>query len=306
MEQPHGARRRCGSAAWALAGVLVVASAPASATLLVYEPFDYTTGLLEGRSATGLDLTGVWQGTAATPTSLEPEVASPGLGYGSLVGAPPAAGNRLSQNTGTTAGTASAQLAVPIDLPGGSAVYFSALFRLDDSENGNHLAHITLSDPDNGDSITFGEAVVGVRNVRISAETATTGGLIAGGADQFTNGQILFLVARYVNGAAAQSDSIELVGYDTAHADVLPQDFDPNDPNAEMRSVLTGVDIDLVKIGRIGFSIRGDANNFLDELRVGTTYAAVVPEPSTAALLLAGLAGLALRARRPGAARGAA
>ena len=48
----------------------------------------------------------------------------------------------------------------------------------------------------------------------------------------------------------------------------------------------------------IRFQIHGAANNFADELRVGTRYADVVPEPGTASLLGAGLSGLGLCARR--------
>lgn len=100
------ARTGAGAVTWRLLILLtsfcLAWSVPAGATLLVYEPFDYAPGLLEGSSATGFDLTGVWAGTAAAPTFLEPQVVSPGLHPGSLIGAPPVAGNALSQNQGTT------------------------------------------------------------------------------------------------------------------------------------------------------------------------------------------------------------
>ena len=48
----------------------------------------------------------------------------------------------------------------------------------------------------------------------------------------------------------------------------------------------------------ITFTIRGENDNFVDELRIGTSYADVVPEPGTALLLAAGLCGLATAGRR--------
>ena len=60
---------------------------------------------------------------------------------------------------------------------------------------------------------------------------------------------------------------------------------------------LDGLDIDLVQITSITFTIRGDDNNFVDELRIGDSYASVaVPEPGALAALLLGIAGLAARA----------
>jgi len=295
----RGSRGHAAVAGCACAGLLAAWSAPAGATLLVYESFDYATGVVAGATATGQNLTGTYTGSPVPP-GFELQVASPGLDYGSLVGVPPVAGNRLSQALGTTAASATVQIDSDVGVAPGTAVYFSALFTLDDSANGNHFASITLTDPDNGDSLAFGEAVVGVRALRISATTVATGSqLVADSAGEaFTNGQRLFLVGRYTNGAAALADSLEVVAYDTAASISLPSAFDPSDPTAQIALALAGLDLDLAKIGSIDFTIRGSANNFIDELRIGTAYADVVPEPSTAPLLLVGLAGLGLRSAR--------
>ena len=290
---------RASLVAGALAAWLYGVAAPAAATLLVYEPFDYDPGVLAGSTATGLNLTGSYAAANVVPPGFELRSASPGLGTGNLAGAPSAAGNRLTQNLGTTAATVDVAVDADVAIAPDSAIFFSALFTLDDSENGNHLAGITFRDEASGDTLGFGEAVVGVRAIRVSASTLATGGLVAVGDDgSFSNGQTLFLFGRYLNAAAAGGDVLELVGYDTADAHTLPASFDPADPNAQFSYGVAGLDIDFGQITQISFSIRGEANNFVDELRIGTSYADIVPEPGTGLLLLTGLAGLGLRARQ--------
>jgi len=279
--------------------VLAIISLPvgwvnvASAALLVYEPFDYDAGtVLHESAATGLNLAGDYAAVnPGLPSQFQLVTESPGLNYGNLNGALSEAGNQLSQTLGTTAGGITVSLDEDVVVRPDDAIFFSALFVFDDSLNGNHLANITFTDDETGDELSFGEPSVGIRNVRVSADTAATGQLIADGADgSFTNGQTLFLVGRYVNSAAISSDSLELLGYNTADADVLPATFDPADPNAEFAYSLADLDIDFAKISSITFTIRGTASNFIDELRIGSTYASVVvPEPASALLLVAGL-----------------
>jgi hypothetical protein len=158
------------------------------------------------------------------------------------VGAPAAAGNRLSQPLGTTAASATASVDQDVLIGPGDAIFWSALFRLDDSLNNTHLANVTLTDDASGDAISFGEAGVGVRAIRVSASTAATGELVAAGADlAFANGDLLLLVGRYLDSATAGGDVLELIGYDTADADLLPASFDPTDPNAEFAYLLDGL-----------------------------------------------------------------
>jgi hypothetical protein len=295
MSRERSAARRLAAAASAAA---FVAAGPAGATLLVYEPFDYDAGtVLDATPATGLNLTGSYVplGVLAQQKLV---ASSPGLTYGSLLGAPVAAGNRANDVAGVTAAGATVSVDQDVPAPAGSAIYWSALFTFDDSTNGNRHASITFTDDASGDALTFGEAVVGSRAVRVSAATAATGGLLAAGADDsFSDGQTLLLIGRYVNSPAADGDRLELIGYDTADADLLPASFDPADPQAEFAFSLDGLDIDLVQITSITFTIRGDDNNFVDELRIGDSYASVaVPEPGALAALLLGIAGLAARA----------
>ena len=129
----------------------------------------------------------------------------------------------------------------------------------------------------------------------------------AGHDNAFVDGQTLWLIGHYVNGAAPGGDVLELLGYDTANAVSISPTFDLSDPGAEFAYALGGLDIDFEKITSIRFEVRGAANNFIDELRIGETYPAasqaVVPEPSTLLLLLLGLAlpvCVGRRGRRPG------
>jgi hypothetical protein len=266
--------------------------------LLVYEPFDYEEGVLAGRNATGQNLTGSYSGLPVPP-GFELRVESPGLDYGALVGAPAATGRRLVQNLGTTPDSATVAIDADVSVEAGSAIYWSALLRLDDSSNGNHRAGITLTDDVTGDSLWFGETVVGVRAIGVFAYSGTTGDGIGEAVDlSFTSGDVLLLVGRYANSAASGGDSLELLGYDTSDADLLPPSFDPSDPNAEFAYGVSGVDVDIARLGSVTFTIRGTANNFIDELRIGTSYADAVPEPETVWLLGAGLVGLRLLSRR--------
>ena len=149
----------------------------AAAALLVHEPFDYpavSTPLLDGTVATGLNLTGTYVSDVVHPL-FQLRLSSPGLSYGNLASAPSATGAKLTQLNGSTSNGATVSLADPVRILPGQAIFFSALFTLDDSRNGNHRAQVQLLDGE--DEIAFGEPVVGGRAIRAHAKTAATGGL---------------------------------------------------------------------------------------------------------------------------------
>ncbi len=264
----------------------------AGAALHVYEPFDYAApSILDGTAATGRNLAGAYESLRTDDFRLR--VSTPGLGYGGLVGAPTASGGKLTQLQGTTQDDATVGLAQPIEIAAGGALYFSALFTFDDSSNGNRRAGISLIDGAGGGEITFGETAVGVRALRATANTAATGGLVAtaGSMGTFSDGQTLLLIGRYENGANPLGDRLELLGYDTAASHVLPATFDPADPNVTLYQNLDEIDIDLSRVSSIRFTIRGDDNNYIDELRIGSSFAdvAAIPEPHAWLLMLCGM-----------------
>jgi hypothetical protein len=121
---------------------------------------------------------------------------------------------------------------------------------------------------------------------------------VATGDYQFTDGQTLLLIGRYVNAADPDADSLALIGFDVSNPTPLPPTFDLTNPAATLAFELSGVTIDLAQITSLALTIRGDANNFIDEIRIGDSYASVVPEPASGILLGIGLAGLVTFGRR--------
>jgi hypothetical protein len=290
---------------WGVAAALVLglsASGAEAGPDLVYEPFNYASGSrLEGLPANGLNLAGKYDTTSLFDnlSIFDNTVLGPGLDYGNLTGnLPGVSGNLLSKQDLIVAGVSSVSLAQDVLINPGQAIYFSALFRFDDAGNGVQRATVAMVDDTTGDELAFGEAAVGVRDIRVSAITTTTGGAVAAGADNaFTDGQVLWLIGRYVNGAAPGGDSLELVGYDTSKSVAVSPTFDIADPNAEFGFSLTGVDIDFTRISSLRFEVRGTDNNFLDEVRISYAYPAAVPEPAGVLLVMVGAVVIAARGR---------
>lgn len=271
----------------------------------VYEPFDYVAGSsMNGLEATGHGLEGHYTG----PPVGDLQISSPTLNYGNLSGATPGvAGNKLTDIGMGGAATVTVAVDQDIVVAPGQQLFFSALFTLDDTGNHVPYAWIDLIDDASGGRLGFGEPVAGSRAIRVSADTASTGGLVSASKDNaFVDGQTWWLIGRYFNSALPGQDSLQLVGYDTSQFEPVATAFDLSDPNADLALSIDGIDINLQTISTIAFSIRGADNNFIDELRIGSTFPSAVPEPSTTLLLLAGIGlGLGAGQRRISQARAA-
>lgn len=270
--------------------VWILAIAPLAKGQAVYEPFDYAAGAsLSGLAATGLNLSGSY----ATSSLQDLVIGSPGLTYGSLQGNfPSVTGNMLSDENLVGPGVVTVDVDQDVLIGPGQQIFFSALFRFDDTGNGVQRASVHFIDGDTGDELSFGEPAAGVRVIRVEANTAAAGGTIAAAADnQFINGQTLLLIGRYVNSAAPDGDVLEIVGYDTAKAVAVSPTFNLSDPNADYVASLRGVEINFAKISSLRFEVRGSNNNFVDELRI--SHPIQVPEPRGLVMLVGGV-GLAL------------
>jgi hypothetical protein len=180
----------------------------------------------------------------------------------------------------------------------GTTTYFAALFRLDDTNNRVKRASVHLIDADNGDTITFGEDIAGVRAIRVSASTVATGGNSVAAAEDtaFENGQTFWMIGRYFNSDVVDGDILQLLAYDIEDSESIASEFDLTDPAADVVLSLSGVTIDLAKISMLRFEVRGASDNFIDELRIGQSFDevtrglfAAVPEPASGIHVLCGI-----------------
>jgi hypothetical protein len=269
-----------------LAGLLQVPH-PAHAALIAYEGFDYTSGTdIRGKSGgSGWTTGSSWAGY--DPSVTWPGlVTSSGLSYGTLA----VQGNALT--TATTPGT-NPPLSSAIfwrNLPqfgqDGTTLYVSFLFR---PESGyGYYGGINLTDDlDNG--IYVGKSgKSGYENYGLEGPLDN----IASSSVPVTAGQTAFIVLKAEFLAGNDSYSIfvnpALDGLESVVPSASKTNFDPG-----MGSTLIGTT----------FKFNNYGNYTIDEIRVGTTYADVMPtgsptpEPDSLMLIGLGLAGLVTRTR---------
>ena len=264
-----------------LAGLL--AASPAHAALIAYEGFDYAsgtdilgqsggTGWAAGSSWSGYDPSVTWPGV----------VSSSGLSYGSLA----IQGNALT--TATTPGPKLSSSAIywrnlPQFGQEGTTLYVSFLFR---PETGyGYYGGVNLTD-DIGRGIYVGKSgAVGYNNYGLEGPL----GVIDSSSVPVTAGETVFIVlkAQFLAGNDIYSIFIN-PALDGAESAAVPSavktNFDPANPL---------------------FGTTFQFNNYgyytIDEIRVGTTYADVmptaVPEPTSLSLFAVGFAALAGRTR---------
>ena len=269
--------------------VVVLVSVPqfAAAEMLVYEPFntggtDYAIANLDGQGPTSLGATGTWGVMeGATPTSFT--VAGTGL---SKLGLPTSGGDVLGGTTNKYPAR-SVTAAVSTATSTASDIYFSFLTYRASGTTGLARFNINSRWLDGG-SVRDHRASIGVTNNNYFMEEIIT--------NPWSNATAV-TVAGYTAGTTAliigkltRNDS----GNDTLVMWANPADFSSEAAAGAVSGTVSNRNLLTAGIGLTSFGMQSGAGTamYSDELRIGTTWASVVPEPSSVALLVTGLLGL--------------
>jgi len=254
------------------------------AALIAYDGFDYTVGDSINSSNGGTGWSSAWTSTAAatiyTPsTALNysgGSIAINGDNKTVLLGedASPIVDRSFAEQTGT--------------------VYFSFLFRYDDNE--------TLGSLDNSDFIHFmlnndatttnsgGIGKLGTTDIRLGSRIGgSNGGSTASSGTNMAPDTTYFLVGKISKATLTNYDTIEL--FINPLSSIEPEEAD----------VLDSADSGMSSISHFTIrttNIEADDEFIFDDLRIGTSFGDVVPEPSACGLALAGAGFLLARRRR--------
>ena len=241
-----------------------------SAALSVYEPFSYTAATSLGGQNGGTGFSGAWTSVTGTST-----VSSPSLSYASLSGL----GNRAT-TTAATATTQNRSLSASLGAVTGTT-YISFLLRPDAATS---AANAEFGLVGTTASLFVGKASSGNTSNYLLDTLSTSGGTQNASTTAFANGTAVLMVLR-----------ADFVG---VGADTFKLFINPNGSTEPGTADATKASYDLGTVGTIQFT--GNLGFSIDELKIGSTYADVVPEPSTyaAGLAVAGLVGMTWARRR--------
>lgn len=253
---------------------------PASAAIIIQDQFDYATGSLKGQNG-GQGFSAAWQATSSL------QVTSPGLTYGTLetsgnaiIGLNSGSMRRLFDNTGLTGD--------------GATYWFSVLFAAPEATAStatsipSFFSDATLG---NGQSSGFAVSFNPTRRTKLYMDARIGGSVRAGqevpGTDYYTGS---FLVLGRITFS------------DTAGQDRLEVWLDPSlsgDPGTPLFNV-TGTWVDPGANNSFYMNKYDAPDRSVDEIRLGTSLADVMPVPEPTTLGLIGPLALALyhRVRR--------
>jgi len=273
-----------------LAGfVLLACATAASAAPLMYEPFGYVGPSLDGQGAAELGLAGTWQtgvGLAADALNhvgdvgLSDDAAS--LEHPSL---PASLGARVLDD-GADAGTAKRSLdGFTLSWNTNDVWFISALIQGKGLIQFQSDAHSRISFGIND----AGEFQVGFKATDQRQMSAT----YAGGAGSYDPDTTYLLVVQGAPSTTGGQDRIAMNVYDAAMAPPAAMASPAVEPGAW--DLVAGPHNSGVVMNTISLAFY-DAPGQIDEIRIGTEWADVVPEP--ASLLLFAAAGLGLLRRR--------
>jgi hypothetical protein len=304
---------------------IAVSSTPASADLLIYEPFDYTSGsAIIGQQDLYSPGSPTWARAGTVGTATVHHVVTPSLTGPS--GFPPSVGNG-----GVTIGgpsspagdfTEYARMSLGAGAPYGanSTLYYSLLLNVpsttgmtvpNSNVNANNDGIIAFNNASGAGirpSTWAGEltmrlgAGAGTFDLGIRASTTVAGGVNTYWTADLNPGQTYFVVVGFTEGATPGSGGLSSLWLNPSSLTFGA----PVAPAADGTSVGTyssSGSADHTDSLIVGAGIAAGADpsqTFIDEIRAGTAWADVVPEPS--ALVLAGVGALGLiswhRARR--------
>lgn len=257
-----------------------------NAAVLAYDGFDYTAGDVDGENG-GNGWGAAWNSTSS-PSAVN--VVTGTLSY---------TGGSISVNGSGSAlsimgGTDGQLNRTFTSASSGNELYFSFLFQ-SVAGGGNEFSQFYLSNTADrfnaggiGD-LSTGSSVFGARANDGSAD-ATSSSTIA-----FVAGTTYFLVGRLSTDGTTDAPANII---DRVELWVNPTSFTLGeaDATANGSTGLTLADFDTFSVRPVGFS--GTDEVLIDELRIGTDFASVIPEPSALGLILLGSLGLLARRRR--------
>jgi PEP-CTERM motif len=303
--------------------VAAFSSTPASADLLIYEPFDYTAGsaIIGQTDAYTPGTANTWAragtaGTASVHSVVTPFLTAPS-GFPASVGN---AGSLVGGATGSGDFTEYGRMSLGSEYGANSTLYYSLLLNVP-STSGMTVPNSNLNAANDGIVIFNNAAGAGARPTVFAGEltlrlgsvantfnlgvrATTTANNTTSFTGNLTPGQTYLVVVEYASGAVAGTGGVNSLWINPSSAtfgaalapaadETTAGTFSATAANDHADSLILGA----------GVAANADPTQTLvDELRVGTTWADVtsVPEPST--LVLAGFGALSLlswqRARR--------
>jgi hypothetical protein len=247
------------------------------ATLLVEEVFDYSAGAITDANLNGgTGLSGAWgTGGGSAPVIVSGSLTAP-TGYGFTPD-----GNRV-ENTGNGFITRAFETDSRLNLGSDNTYYMSWLIRT--SVIGD-VSRLNLVDNAFANRISIGK--LGNANDNLAIQLSD--GSVLYSTTSLTNGDFLIV-------AKLESDDGTL----TVSASAFPSTGSVGSEPATWDISTTSTSADHVKnMLSMNVLMQGASGNIgFDEFRIGTTYAAVIPEPSTLALLGIALGVAAIFRRR--------
>jgi len=292
-----------------IAAVAILAlAASAQATVLFYEPFDYTGGTAVAGSGTPLGATGPWVQSSGTNMIIAPPHNPHGDGddFTGLPAGVPGADSSYAAGLAQNENRLKIGLAASVTdtFLDGTTTWMSFV-AINAVNHAHHKPNLAIGDGEllnDRAKEAEGQAIGGGAHYNDSNRREHASywydGDISGTAERYSSGQVLvdyqdqeLIVMKIEWGAAG--DTVSLLNFDMKDAAdwalITEAAF-----NTGAVSITSSVNLDQSTFDTL--SLHSSRSSY-DEIRIGTTFAdVVVPEPAT--IMLLGLGGLLVRRRR--------